>query len=64
MMDCCYRNVIKFGKESAIAIKIFDSELAYNKKYLKTKINFMREKSTQIFTVIKYQKKVLNVFVC
>ena len=36
--------------------KEFDSEPVYNEKYLKTK-------STQIFTLIKYQKKAFNVFV-
>ena len=36
--------------------KEFDSEPVYSEKYLKTK-------STQIFTLIKYQKKALNVFV-
>ena len=38
----------------------FDSEPVCNEKYLKAKM----EKSTQIFTIIKYQKKVyyLNYF--
>ena len=35
--------------------KEFDSEPVYNEKYLKTK-------STQIFTLIKYEKKALIVF--
>ena len=34
-----------------------NSDPAYNEKYLRTKI-----KSTQIFTIIKYQTKALNVF--
>ena len=36
----------------------FDSESIYSEKYLKTKISFMKEKSTQLFMMIKYQKKV------
>ena len=43
--------------------KEFDSEPAYNVKYLKTKIKFSNGKINKIFKVIKYQKKVLNVFV-
>ena len=43
--------------------KGFDSEPAYHEKYLKLKLNSMRKKSTQIFVMIKYQKKVLNLFV-
>ena len=42
--------------------KEFDSEPVYNEKYLRTKINSYKEKATQIFTVIKYQKKTLSVF--
>ena len=34
----------------------------YNEKYLKAKIKSKIEKSTQISTAIKYQKKVLNIF--
>ena len=40
-----------------------DSEPVYNEERLETKKKFMREKSTQIFTIIKYRKKVLKVFV-
>ena len=52
---------MKFGKRLAIAsIKGFDSEPVYKEKL---KWNLTREKSVQIFTVIKYQNKVLDVFV-
>ena len=40
-----------------------DSESLYNEKYLRTKKNFMKEKSAQIFMEIKYQKKIFSVFV-
>ena len=40
-----------------------DSKPVYNEKYLRTKINLMKEKSPQILTETEYQKKVLNVFV-
>ena len=43
--------------------KGFDSEPAFNEKYLKTKIKSYGEKPTQILTVIKYQKNILNLFV-
>ena len=43
--------------------KEFDSELVYNVKYMKTKIKSIMVKSAQIFTTIKYQKKVPNLFV-
>ena len=39
--------------------KEFDSEFVYSEKYLKDILG----KSTQIFTIIKYQKKVLNLYV-
>ena len=42
--------------------KEFDNEPAYNQKYLKAKKNPIMEKSMQISTTIKYQKKILNVF--
>ena len=48
--------------------KKFASESVYNEKYLKAKILyyflklFIIEKPKQISTIIKYQKKVLNVF--
>ena len=45
--------------------KEFDSKPVCNKKYLKAKIkiNLIMEKPTPIFTIIKYQKKVLSLFV-
>ena len=33
--------------------KEFDTESLYHEKYLRTKINLVREKSTQIFTIIE-----------
>ena len=41
--------------------KEFDSESAYNGKYLKAKTKSYFK--LQNFTTLKYQKKVLNVFV-
>ena len=49
-----FSNTIKKG---------FDSEPAYNKKYLKTKENLAKEKSIETFTMIKYQKNVPILFV-
>ena len=43
--------------------KEFDNKPIYNKKYLKDKIKSYDEKSRQIFTIIKYQEKFLNLFV-
>ena len=44
--------------------KEYDNEPVYSEKYLKTTNQPLSgKKSTQIFTIIKYQKKVLNVFV-
>ena len=43
--------------------KGFDRELVFNDKYIKTKINLHNNK-IQIFMVIKYQKKMLCLFVC
>ena len=43
--------------------KEFDSELVYNKKYLEAKKNLVMEKSIQVYVIIKYQKKVLSLFV-
>ena len=40
-----------------------DSEPVYSKKCVRTKIKFYEGKSTQIFMVIRYQKKVLNKFI-
>ena len=54
----------KYEKVSSIIKKEFDSKPVYNEKYLKTKAIYLTmEKSTQIFAIIKYQKKALNVFV-
>ena len=49
-------------KVSNIIKKEFCSNLVCNEKYLKTKIKSYNEKINTIFTIIKYQKKVLNVF--
>ena len=43
--------------------KEFDSEPVYNEKYLKAKIKSYNGKTTQVFAIIKYQKKVLSLFV-
>ena len=46
-----------------ITKKDFGTNAVYNEKYIKKlKQNLIMEKSTQIFTIIKYQKKALNVF--
>ena len=43
--------------------KDFGSEVVYNEKYLKAKIKSYNGKSaTQIFTIIKYDNKVLSLF--
>ena len=64
------KNIIKFGKSCKNSKNVknsikkeFDSEPVYNEKYLKTKKYLIIEKRTQIFTIIKYQKNVLNLFV-
>ena len=50
---------MKFGKKlKIVSKKKFDSEPVYNEKYLKAKIKPYKEKSTQIFIIIKYQKKI------
>ena len=41
----------------------FDSEPVYKQKCLKINKNLTMEKSTQIFTIMKYQKKAHNVFI-
>ena len=41
----------------------FDSETVYNEKYLKAKTKSLMGKLVLIFTVIKCQKKVVNLFV-
>ena len=51
------------GKVSNNIKKGFDSEPLSHENYLKTKIKCYEGKTNKIFTVIKYQKKVLNVFV-
>ena len=42
--------------------KEFDSEPVYSKKNLKAKIKLYNGKATQVSTIIKYQKKALNLF--
>ena len=58
---------MKFRKKSATSKKNLTVNSKPNlytmKKYLKTTIKYLMGKSTQVFTIIKYQKKVLNVFV-
>ena len=51
------KNIVTFGKKLKIMTKKFDSEPIQNEKYLKVKIKSYN------FTIIKYQKKVLNAFV-
>ena len=47
----------------------FDTKSVYNEKYQKTEIKstnqfqIIMEKLTQILTIMKYEKKALNVFV-
>ena len=50
-------------KVTSIIYKKFDSDPVYNEKYIKTKVNPTMETLTQIFKVIKYQKKDLILFV-
>ena len=50
-------------KVKNIIKKEIDSEPVYNEKYLTAKKNYIMEKSTKIFTIIKYQKNVLSLFV-
>ena len=42
--------------------KRFSSELLYNGKYLKTKKNCIKVKSTQIFMIMECEKKVVILF--
>ena len=64
MMDELLEKYNEIWDKVSNSIKIeFDSEPVYNEKCLKTTINFMKEKSKQIFMAIRCQKKVLNVFV-
>ena len=53
---------MKFGKKSAGASKKNLIVNLYVMKNISEK-KFMRKKSTQIFTTIKYRKNFLNVFV-
>ena len=46
-----------------ISNSIKRSEPAYNEKYLKTKLKSYKGKINTNFKTIKYQNKVLNVFV-
>ena len=50
-------------KVKNIIKKEIDSEPVYNEKYLTAKKNSIMEKSTKIFTIMKYQKNVLSLFV-
>ena len=43
--------------------KEFDNEPVYNEKYIKAQIKSCNGKTTQIFTILEYRKKVLNIFV-
>ena len=54
-----------WGKVNNSIKNEFDSEkyLYTMKTIYKLKLNHMMEKLTQIFTIIKYQKKVFNLFV-
>ena len=54
-----YNNIWEEVKNSIK--KEFDSEPAYNEKILKDKKCLIMEISTQIFRIIKYQKKI---FIC
>ena len=55
---------MKFAKNSANFIKNgFYNEPVYNANHLKTEIIFFEGKVNKIFIMIKYQKKVLIVFV-
>ena len=50
-----WKNIMKIGIKLKNSIKKeFDSEPAYNEKYLKTKIKPIMEKSTKIITIIEY----------
>ena len=49
-------------KVSNIIEQDFDSTPVCNKKYIKLKQNLTMQKSAQLFTIIKYQKKVQNIF--
>ena len=51
------------GKFKHIIKKEFDKESVYNEKYLKAKIKSYNGKINTIFHNIKYQRKVLSLFV-
>ena len=51
------------GKNKNRLKKKFDSEPVQYKNIQKLKYNPIIEKSTQIFTMVKYKEKVLNLFV-
>ena len=54
---------MKFGKKVKSSIKKeFDSEPAYNEKYLKAKKNLVMEKSAQISTIINVKRRFLMYF--
>ena len=62
-MMSCQRNIMKFEKMLEIISKknlIVNIDTMKNIKELK--LNLIREKSTQTSVIIKYQKKVPNVF--
>ena len=56
-------NIIRLGKKSAtLSKKNLTVNLYTMKNIQKLKQNIIMDKSTQIFTIIEYQKKALNVF--
>ena len=58
-----YKNIMKFGKAlEIVSKKSLIGNLCARKNIWKLKQNLVMEKATQIFTIIKYQKKVLNLF--
>ena len=57
------KHVMQFKKKIKNSLKKeFDSEPVYKEKYQKTKIKSYNGKSVQNFPIIKYQKKLLNLF--
>ena len=52
---------MKFGIKSATLPKK-NLTATLNEKYIKTKIKHIMEKSIQVSIMIKYQKKVPNIF--
>ena len=58
-----YKNIMKFGKAlEIVSKKSLIGNLCARKNIWKLKQNLVMEKATQIFTIKKYQKKVLNLF--